>query len=64
MNIGTIPDAARELNISRSKAYDLARTGDLPGTFRLEGTTIVRVDLDALAAWVRERGSASEAVPA
>lgn len=47
-----IPDAARLLSVSRSRAYLLAKRGDLPGAIRLGGTW--RVNRRVLAAWVDE----------
>jgi excisionase family DNA binding protein len=37
----TVEQAARALGISRAIAYKLARTGQLPGVFRLGGRYIV-----------------------
>jgi excisionase family DNA binding protein len=61
LNVGKVIDAARVLKISRSMGYELAAAGKLPGTFRLEGTTIIRVDLDQLEAWVQAQGEANDA---
>jgi excisionase family DNA binding protein len=44
-----VSEAARLLDIGRSKAYELIRDGALPA-IRIGGT--VRVPLDALEAWV------------
>lgn len=34
-NVMTVPEAANRLKISKDKAYDLARRGELPGAFQL-----------------------------
>lgn len=43
----TVPEAARELGISRAKAYELARLGELPGVIKLGHRYVVsRTALD------------------
>jgi excisionase family DNA binding protein len=51
-----VSEAARMLDIGRSKAYELIRTGDLP-SIRVGKT--VRVPVDALEAWVSRQTSGS-----
>jgi excisionase family DNA binding protein len=48
-----IGEAARLLGISRSKAYELARLGKLPGQVRIAGMR--RVSRRALDTWQREQ---------
>lgn len=45
-----VPAAARRLDISRSYAYQLARTGELPGVVRLAGS--IRVSVRGLEEWI------------
>lgn len=46
-----VPAAARRLDISRSYAYQLARTGELPGVVRL-GSRAIRVSVRGLEEWI------------
>lgn len=48
----TVIDAARALGISRTKAYAMARSGELP-TFRIGRA--VRVPIAELRAWIASR---------
>jgi excisionase family DNA binding protein len=50
----TIIGAARALRISRTKAYAMARSGELP-TFRIGRA--VRVPIAELRAWIASRSS-------
>lgn len=52
-----VAEAARMLDIGRSKAYELIRTGELP-SIRVGKT--VRVPVDALEAWVRRRSGGDQ----
>jgi excisionase family DNA binding protein len=45
-----VSEAADRLAISRSRAYELAQEGRLPGQVRLAGS--IRVSLPALQAWI------------
>jgi excisionase family DNA binding protein len=48
-----VPAAARRLDISRSYAYQLARTGELPGVVRLGRS--IRVSVRGLEEWVERQ---------
>jgi excisionase family DNA binding protein len=45
-----VSDAAKRLSISRSKAYDLAARGELPGVMRIGKS--IRVSATRLAEWI------------
>jgi excisionase family DNA binding protein len=45
-----IAEAAERLAISRSRAYALAKTGDLPGVVRIGGS--IRVSARRLEEWI------------
>ena len=47
----TVAQAATLLSVSRSRAYDLARRGELPGLARLGGQYVVKTA--ALYRWLR-----------
>jgi excisionase family DNA binding protein len=47
----SVTEAAQRLAISRSRAYDMARDGTLPGLVRLPGTG-VRVSAPHLERWI------------
>lgn len=55
-----VPAAARLLDISRSRAYALARSGELPGVVRLGGS--IRVSLRALEEWIDARRAVATSV--
>ena len=57
----TIPQVAEVLGVSLARAYDLARRGWLPAV-RIGRQ--VRVDPEALAAWIREGGHREGSAPA
>lgn len=52
----TVPEAAAKLGIGSTKAWKMARRGELPGLVRI-GTRSVRVDLQALRRWIDEETS-------
>lgn len=52
----TVPEAAAKLGIGITKAWEMARRGDLPGVVRL-GTRSVRVDPQAVRRWLDEQAS-------
>jgi excisionase family DNA binding protein len=52
-----VSEAARLLDIGRSKCYELIRTGELPA-IRVGKT--IRVSLDALEAWVRRQAASAD----
>jgi excisionase family DNA binding protein len=45
-----VSEAAKRLSISRSKAYDLASRGELPGVMRVGKS--IRVSATRLAEWI------------
>jgi excisionase family DNA binding protein len=45
-----VSEAAKRLSISRSKAYDLAARGELPGVMRVGKS--IRVSATRLAEWI------------
>lgn len=49
----SVPEAAKVLRISRSRAYELAQGGELPGVLRIGRS--VRVSKRALDAWIEEQ---------
>ncbi len=51
----TVPQVAKLLQISRTKAYGMAASGDLP-TVRMG--SLVRVPSSALSAWIERRTTA------
>ncbi len=55
-----IPAAARLLDISRSRAYALARSGELPGVVRLGHS--LRVSVRGLEEWIEGHGGAVAAI--
>ena len=50
--------AAKLLNLSRSKFYELMTAGEVPGVVRIGRS--VRISRAALVAWVRERSGEGE----
>lgn len=52
-----VPEAARLLDVSRSKAYELIRTGEIP-SIRVGKT--VRVPLMELEMWVSRKSGAAQ----
>lgn len=52
----TIPEAAKCLNVGRSKVYDLIRAGSLPAV--LVGD-VKRVSIDTLRDWIKRNEQAS-----
>jgi excisionase family DNA binding protein len=52
-----IPEVAALLQISKTKAWEMASRGDIPGVVRLGRN--VRVSRVALEEWVRERAAAA-----
>jgi excisionase family DNA binding protein len=52
-----IDAAAKRLGIGRSKAYQLARVGELPGLVRIGGS--LRVDPASLDRWIERTASES-----
>jgi excisionase family DNA binding protein len=53
-NVWTVEEAAAYLRIGRTKAYALARAGEL-GAFRVGAQ--VRIDRADLMAWIRAQGT-------
>ena len=50
----TAEQAAKRLALPKARVYELARTGRLPGTVRIEGQ--VRFDCDVLEEWIARGG--------
>lgn len=57
-----VTEAAERLAISRSRAYQMAQEGTLPGLIRLPGQT-VRVSAAHLERWIEEQAD-GQRVPA
>ena len=53
-----VSEAADRLGISRSKAYQLVKTGDLPGAMHVGHS--VRINARILDRWVEERSTAPD----
>lgn len=51
-----VSEAADRLGISRSKAYQLLKTGELPGAMQVGHS--VRINARVLDRWVEERSTA------
>jgi excisionase family DNA binding protein len=51
-----IDEAAKRLAISRTKAYELAQEGRLPGVVKI-GDKGIRVSVAALDAWIDEQAA-------
>ncbi len=51
----TVREAAQRLRVSRSKAYQMAATRELPGVVRVRGS--VRVHAERLTAWIEEQAA-------
>lgn len=56
-----IEEAATALNIGRSKAYELARRGELPGVVRVGSS--LRVSRARLVEWIDEQTGNGKAAP-
>jgi excisionase family DNA binding protein len=52
-----VPEAAKQLSISRSKAYSLAARGELPGVMRVGKS--IRVSATRLAEWIAAETSSA-----
>jgi excisionase family DNA binding protein len=55
----SVPEAAVRLGIGTTKAWELARRGELPGAFRVGRS--VRVSVEALRAWVEREATKTAA---
>jgi len=53
----SIEEAAKELRIGRSRAYEMAAAGTMPGLFRIGRS--LRVSRRDLSAWVEQQANAS-----
>lgn len=54
-----VPEAAQRLGIGKSKAYQMAKAGELPGVVRIGSMT--RVSLKALDQFIESQTKASAA---
>lgn len=52
-----VSEAAQMLSVSRSKAYELVRSGELPS---IRVGKVVRVPIEGLEAWVRRQAEERE----
>jgi excisionase family DNA binding protein len=62
MRLMRVPDVAKTLGVTAWRVYDLARQGVLPPGVVVRLGREVRVDAEALEAWVRAGGAGLEAV--
>jgi len=51
----SVPEAAVRLGIGTTRAWEMARRGELPGAFRLGRS--VRVSVEALRRWIEEQAA-------